>query len=69
MRKKEVKLGLGFLLAGTLGNNVDRFLLGYVIDFLDFRLTKMAVFNLADILIYMGSRFMLVSFFRSISSS
>ncbi|WDD36274.1 signal peptidase II (plasmid) [Nostoc sp. UHCC 0926] len=69
MRTKEVQFGLGFLLAGTLGNTVDRFLLGYIIDFLDFRLTNLPVFNLADLLITMGIAFMFVNFFRPISSS
>jgi signal peptidase II len=68
MRTKEVQFGLGFLLAGTLGNAVDRFLLGYTIGFLDFRLTNLPIFNLADLLIIMGIAFMFVNFFRPIPS-
>ncbi len=46
--------GYGFILAGALGNGIDRFLFGYVVDFLDFRLINFPVFNLADTFINMG---------------
>ncbi|MGM0471257.1 MAG: signal peptidase II [Bacillota bacterium] len=39
-------------LSGSLGNLIDRIRLGYVIDFLDFRIWP--VFNLADIAIVVG---------------
>ncbi len=48
------QLGYGFVLAGAAGNGLDRFLFGYVVDFLDFRLIQFPVFNLADICINMG---------------
>lgn len=38
---------LVFLLAGTIGNLIDRVFLGYVIDFIDFGFFP--VFNIADI--------------------
>ncbi|WP_330205302.1 signal peptidase II [Cyanobacterium sp. Dongsha4] len=44
----------GFILAGALGNGVDRFLFGYVVDFLDFRLINFPVFNMADVCINIG---------------
>lgn len=40
------RLALGLALAGTIGNLIDRIRLGYVIDFLDFRIWP--VFNVAD---------------------
>jgi signal peptidase II len=46
--------GWGFILGGAVGNGIDRFLLGEVIDFLDFRLIQFPVFNLADISINVG---------------
>ena len=48
------QLGYGFILAGALGNGVDRFFFGYVVDFLDFRLINFPIFNLADISINFG---------------
>lgn len=41
--------GIVFLIAGALGNIVDRFRLGYVVDFIDIRIFP--VFNVADVLI------------------
>lgn len=57
------QLGYGFILGGALGNGVDRFfngcvvegkLLTCVVDFLDFRLIHFPVFNLADVFINIG---------------
>ena len=48
------QLGYGFILAGALGNGIDRFFFGYVVDFLDFRLINFPIFNLADISINFG---------------
>ncbi len=48
------QLGYGLILAGALGNGVDRFLFGYVVDFLDFRLIGFPVFNFADVCINIG---------------
>ena len=38
-----------FLIAGGLGNLIDRIRLGYVIDFFYFSLINFPVFNMADI--------------------
>lgn len=57
------QLGYGFILAGALGNGIDRFLFGYVVDFLDFRLIQFPVFNLADIFINFGIIFLLIASF------
>lgn len=54
------QLGYGFILAGALGNGIDRFLFGYVVDFLDFRLIRFPVFNLADVCINIGIVFLLI---------
>ncbi|MBS3131376.1 signal peptidase II [Candidatus Woesearchaeota archaeon] len=43
---------LGFILGGTLGNLIDRLFMGYVVDFLDFRIWP--VFNVADSFITVG---------------
>lgn len=46
-------LSLSLILAGALGNLIDRLHFGYVIDFLDFRVWP--VFNLADSAITVGA--------------
>ena len=39
------------LLGGIMGNLIDRFFYGYVIDYIDIRLFNFAIFNIADSLI------------------
>jgi len=46
-------ISLALILAGALGNLIDRLRLGYVIDFLDFRIWP--VFNVADSAITIGA--------------
>jgi signal peptidase II len=57
------QLGYGFILGGALGNGLDRFNLGHVIDFLDFRLINFAVFNFADAFINIGIACLLIGTF------
>jgi signal peptidase II len=57
------QLGYGFILAGALGNGLDRFIFGYVVDFLDFRLIRFPVFNLADVSINIGIILLLIATF------
>ena len=45
--------GFSLILAGALGNLIDRVIYGYVIDFLDFRIWP--VFNIADSAITVGA--------------
>jgi signal peptidase II len=68
MSKKE-KLGYGFILAGALGNGIDRFLLGYVIDFLHFSLINFPVFNIADVCVNIGIVFLVIILFSSTSET
>jgi signal peptidase II len=55
-RKIIYAVSLSFILAGALGNLLDRLFLGYVIDFLDFRIWP--VFNIADSAITVGAVFL-----------
>ncbi|TVQ48903.1 MAG: lipoprotein signal peptidase [Gloeocapsa sp. DLM2.Bin57] len=57
------QLAYGFVLAGAFGNGIDRFLFGYVVDFLDFRLINFPVFNLADTFINIGIFLLLILLF------
>ena len=61
--KYSEQLGYGFLLAGAFGNGIDRFLFGYVVDFLHFTLINFPVFNLADIFINVGIVFLFIANF------
>jgi signal peptidase II len=53
--------GYGFILGGAVGNGLDRFLTGQVVDFIDFRLINFAIFNLADVSINLGIACLLLS--------
>lgn len=48
-------------LAGALGNMIDRFALGYVVDFLYFKLIDFPIFNLADCYVVIAT-FLLIYF-------
>ncbi len=43
-----------FILAGTIGNGIDRITRGYVIDFINLNFIDFPVFNIADISINVG---------------
>jgi len=47
-----IRLGVGLLAGGAMGNLIDRVTTGYVVDFLDFRIWP--VFNSADVAIVTG---------------
>jgi signal peptidase II len=71
-----IRIGLALILAGAIGNLIDRIFLGEVVDFLDFMIKDYHwyVFNLADSYVTVGMGFILYdSFFiepkeRSIKS-
>lgn len=50
---KVLLLSLSLIIGGAIGNLIDRIRLGYVVDFLDFRIWP--VFNIADSSIVCGS--------------
>jgi signal peptidase II len=57
--------GYGLILAGTVGNGIDRFRLGAVIDFLDWRWLGFPIFNLADVWINGGLVCLFWQYWRS----
>ncbi|MEH2364761.1 signal peptidase II [Nostoc sp.] len=63
------QLGYGLILGGAMGNGIDRFVLGYVVDFLDFRLINFAVFNVADSFISIGIVCLLIASFQKTPTS
>ena len=58
------KYGLSFILAGSIGNGIDRILKGYVIDFIKIKSIDFPVFNIADIVINIGVLILIISYFR-----
>ena len=42
-------VGLGLVVGGGIGNAIDRFVHGYVVDFIDLTFMNFPVFNIADI--------------------
>ena len=55
-------VSLALITGGGLGNLTDRIRLGYVVDFLDFRIWP--VFNIADIAVVSGCLLMVLSLFK-----
>ncbi|WDE08156.1 signal peptidase II [Thalassomonas viridans] len=66
--KENKMLGIAFalMLSGALGNLIDRVLLGYVIDFLDFYIGsyRWPAFNIADSAIFVGAALMILDSFK-----
>ncbi len=50
---KKFNIAFAFVLAGTLGNLIDRLYFSYVIDFIDLRIWP--IFNIADISLTIGA--------------
>lgn len=55
-------LALGMVVGGALGNMIDRFRYGQVVDFLDFRVWP--IFNLADVAIVMGMALLVIKILK-----
>ena len=54
------KMGFIYILAGAIGNMIDRVFRGYVIDMIDFRGIWSYIFNLADVWINIGVIFIIL---------
>ncbi|MGI6174382.1 MAG: signal peptidase II [Christensenellales bacterium] len=50
-----LRLGLTLMLAGGIGNWIDRAFYGYVVDYIELLFVRFAVFNFADILVCAGT--------------
>ena len=57
-------VAVSFIIGGGIGNMIDRTLMGYVVDFVDFRLINFAVFNVADIFVCVGCGLMFLWLFK-----
>ena len=58
------KFGLSFILAGSIGNGIDRIFNGYVIDFIKIKYIDFPVFNIADVSINIGVILLIIIYFR-----
>lgn len=54
-------IGFALIIAGGIGNVIDRFVLGYVVDFIEFSFISFPVFNIADIGVTCGFIILLIS--------
>ncbi len=62
--KKHIELiAFTLMISGAIGNIINRFTLGYVVDFFDFRLINFAIFNTADVFIVVGACLFILSTF------
>jgi len=66
IRKKQqldlLAIWLFLIFMGAISNLIDRFSLGYVIDYLNF--AKLLVLNVADIMISLGTLMTVISFYK-----
>ena len=58
-------MNVALILAGGVGNLIDRISLGYVIDYIDVRIINFAIFNFADICICVGAFLLCVAVYIS----
>ncbi len=64
--KDKVELfALSLIIAGGVGNLIDRLSLGYVIDFIDVRIINFAIFNVADMCITIGAFLVCIAAFAA----
>ena len=58
------EISIALIISGGIGNMIDRTALGYVVDFIDFRLINFAVFNGADSFVCVGAGLMILALVR-----
>ncbi len=66
-QKKLYTVSVSLIISGGIGNMIDRIALGYVVDFIDFRLINFAVFNGADTLVCVGAALLVLALIVDIS--
>ena len=59
-------VSLSLIISGGIGNMIDRVFLGYVIDFIDFRLIDFAIFNGADSFVCVGAGLLIFALIRDV---
>ena len=62
-----IRVSAAFIIAGGIGNMIDRVRLGYVVDFIDCRFIDFYVFNVADSFVCVGcAMFLLAAIYMEI---
>ncbi len=61
-------ISISMIISGGIGNMIDRLMLGYVVDFIDFRLINFAVFNGADSFVCIGSGLLILALILDIAA-
>lgn len=59
-----LKTAYALLFGGALSNLVDRFMHGFVVDYINFLFIDFPVFNLADAMLNVAAAFLFISIFR-----
>ena len=62
IKEKQIHIPIALILGGAFGNLIDRIFLGYVIDFIDFRIWP--AFNIADSCITIGALWLIIYFWK-----
>lgn len=53
-------ISLSLIMAGAIGNLIDRIFAGFVVDFIEFAFVNFAVFNVADICVCVGTAMLVI---------
>ncbi len=67
-KENKIPYILVLILAGALGNIIDRVFRGYVIDFIEIKLFNFPIFNIADIFVTSGVIFLLAETIKIIKN-
>ena len=62
LKEKNYRFGLAFIIAGAIGNLIDRFTHGFVIDFINLHFWP--TFNLADAFIIIGIILIIIKMYK-----
>lgn len=65
IKQKKLDLSIAFILAGGLGNLMDRLIYGFVVDFINPLFVNFAIFNVADIALNIGVALLIIQYFTS----
>lgn len=59
-------VSISIIISGGIANMLDRIGIGYVVDFIDFRVINFAVFNVADSFVCVGAGLLMIALVRTL---